>query len=276
MSKGVRPFEELLKSIESKMSKIKHKIMIVSGKGGVGKSSVAASLSLATAVKGKKVGLLDADIHGPSIPKILGLEKSKLLISPLGIVPVIGPLNLKVVSTQFILPEEDAPVIWRGPLKGRLIAEFLANVNWGELDYLYVDLPPGTGDEPLSIAQYIKNMSGAVIVTIPSDLSRVVVKKAVRFCQKLNVPILGIIENMNGFTCPKCGTTYNIFGEGAGRKIAVEMNIPYLGSIPIDPRISECNDKGEPFIIKYEDAPATKIILQIAEEIISKLGRKSA
>jgi len=274
LSKAARSYEELLKMIESKMSGITHKIMIVSGKGGVGKSSVAASLALATAVKGRKVGLLDADIHGPSIPKILGLEKSKLLISPLGIAPVLGPLNLKVVSTQFMLPEEDAPIIWRGPLKGRLIAEFLANVNWGALDYLYIDLPPGTGDEPLSIAQYIKSMSGAVIITIPSDLSRLVVKKAIKFCQKLNVPILGIVENMNGFTCPKCGTTYNIFGEGAGRRIALEMNIPYLGSIPIDPRISECNDKGELFLLKYENAPAAKIILQIADEIMKKLERK--
>ncbi len=264
-------FENLIKMINDNMSKIKYKIMIVSGKGGVGKSSITALLALATAIKNKSVGILDADIHGPSIPKILGLEKSQLLISPLGIVPVKGPLNVKVVSTQFILPTEDSPVIWRGPLKGRLIGEFLAKVLWGELDYLYIDLPPGTGDEPLSIAQYIKNLTGAIIVTIPSDLSRLVVKKAVRFCEKLNVPILGIIENMSGFTCPKCGTTYQLFGSGAGLKIAVEMNIPYLGAIPIDPRLSECNDKGEVYILKYKEAEAAKAILEIADKIINKI-----
>ena len=264
-------YEELLKTIKEKMSKIKHKVMIISGKGGVGKSSVTVLLALSTALKNRKVGILDADIHGPSIPKIMGLNKNQLLVSPLGILPVEGPYGVKVVSTQFILPNEDVPVIWRGPLKGRLIAEFLANVQWGMLDYLYIDLPPGTGDEPLSVAQYIRNVDGAIIVTIPSDLSRIVVKKAINFCRKLNIKVIGIIENMSGFTCPKCGTVYHVFGSGAGRKIAVEMNIPFLGEIPLDPRLSECNDKGEAYIIKYKDTQTTKAIMKIAENVIERI-----
>jgi len=264
-------YEELLKTIKEKMSKIKHKVMIISGKGGVGKSSVTVLLALSTALKNRKVGILDADIHGPSIPKIMGLNKNQLLVSPLGILPVEGPYGVKVVSTQFILPNEDVPVIWRGPLKGRLIAEFLANVQWGTLDYLYIDLPPGTGDEPLSVAQYIRNVDGAIIVTIPSDLSRIVVKKAINFCRKLNIKVIGIIENMSGFTCPKCGTVYHVFGSGAGRKIAVEMNIPFLGEIPLDPRLSECNDKGEAYIIKYKDTQTTKAIMKIAENVIERI-----
>ncbi len=267
--------KDLLGMIEERMSRVKHKIMIVSGKGGVGKSSITALLALGTALKGRRVGILDADIHGPSIPKILGLQSSQLLVSPMGIVPVKGPLNVKVVSTQFILPAEDSPVIWRGPLKGRLIGEFLAKVLWGELDYLYIDLPPGTGDEPLSVAQYIKNLTGAIVVTIPSDLSRLVVKKAIRFCEKLKVPVIGIIENMSGFTCPKCGTTYQLFGGGAGLKIALEMNIPYLGSIPIDPRLSDCNDRGEVYILKYKDSDVTKAVMKIVDEVISRVEESS-
>jgi len=264
-------FENLMKSIEERLRSVKHKIMVVSGKGGVGKSFITSSLALATAIKGRSVGVLDADIHGPSIPKILGINKPLVYADEQGIYPAIGPLNMKVISVQFFLPEEDTPIIWRGPLKGRLIGEFLSKVVWGPLDYLYIDLPPGTGDEALSVAQYIKGISGAVIITIPSDLSRVVVKKAIRFCKELKIPILGIIENMSGFTCPKCGTTYELFGSGAGVRIANEVEVPYLGSIPLDPRISECNDNGEPFVIKYPDTQATKAIKEIIEKIIKTL-----
>jgi len=264
-------FESLMKAIEERLGSVRYKVMVISGKGGVGKSFITTSLALATAAMGRSVGILDADIHGPSIPKILGISKPLMYVDEQGIHPAVGPLNIRVISTQLFLPEEDTPVIWRGPLKGRLLGEFLSRVVWGSLDYMYVDLPPGTGDEALSVAQYIKDTSGAVIITIPSDLSRVVVKKAARFCKELKIPILGVIENMSSFTCPKCGTTYELFGSGAGARIANEVGIPYLGSIPLDPRVGECNDNGEPFIIKYPDAQAAKAIREITEKIIKAL-----
>lgn len=264
-------FESLMRAIEERLGSVRYKVMVISGKGGVGKSFITTSLALATAAMGRSVGILDADIHGPSIPKILGISKPLMYVDEQGIHPAVGPLNIRVISTQLFLPEEDTPVIWRGPLKGRLLGEFLSRVVWGSLDYMYVDLPPGTGDEALSVAQYIKDTSGAVIITIPSDLSRVVVKKAARFCKELKIPILGVIENMSSFTCPKCGTTYELFGSGAGARIANEVGIPYLGSIPLDPRVSECNDNGEPFIIKYPDTQAAKAIKEITEKIIKAL-----
>ncbi|RLE55204.1 MAG: ATP-binding protein [Candidatus Methanomethylicota archaeon] len=269
------PIEELKNKIEDNMKRIDHKIVIVSGKGGVGKSSITALLALAAAIKNKRSGILDADIHGPSIPKILGLEGESLRVESNRILPVKGPLNVEVVSIQFLLPTEDSPVIWRGPLKGKLIGEFLANVQWNNLNYLFVDLPPGTGDEALSIAQFMRTVDGAVIVTIPSDLSRIVVKKAVNFCRKLNLPIIGIVENMSGFTCPNCGAFYRIFGEGAGRRIAAEMNIPLLGEIPIDPRLNECNDEGEPYLLKHPDTKTSKALMEMAEKLMEKVEGKN-
>lgn len=275
MEQMKNPIEELKNKIEDNMKRIDHKIVIVSGKGGVGKSSITALLALAAAIKNKRSGILDADIHGPSIPKILGLEGESLRVESNRILPVKGPLNVEVVSIQFLLPTEDSPVIWRGPLKGKLIGEFLANVQWSNLNYLFVDLPPGTGDEALSIAQFMRTVDGAVIVTIPSDLSRIVVKKAVNFCRKLNLPIIGIVENMSGFTCPNCGAFYRIFGEGAGRRIAAEMNIPLLGEIPIDPRLNECNDEGEPYLLKHPDTKTSKALMEMAEKLIEKVEGKN-
>mgnify|MGYP000265222319 CR=1 FL=1 len=268
-------FKQLLELTQERMEKIKYKIMIVSGKGGVGKSFIASSLAIATSLKGKKVGLLDADIHGPSIPKILGLERQTIIVDNEGsIIPVKGPKGVSTLSIQYLLPSEDSPVIWRGPLKSRVILEMLAKVNWGSLDYLYIDLPPGTGDEALSVAQYITQEAKALIITMPSELSKLVVKKAVKFCYELRVPVIGVIENMRGFTCPKCGSYYNIFSGNAGEAIAKEEGIPYLGSIPIDPRISECIDRGEPFILKYPNALAAKAIFKICEEVINRVEGK--
>jgi len=256
--------------LKQNISKIKHKIAIISGKGGVGKSTVTVNLAVAFAMQGheNRVGILDADIHGPSVPKMLGLREQRLQILPARIIfPVSGPLGIKEVSIDFLLPNDDSPVIWRGPLKMRAIQQFLADVLWGELDFLFVDLPPGTGDEPLSIMQLIPDMEGVVIVTIPSEVSQIVVKKAVTFARKLNIPVIGIVENMSGFVCPKCGAEVHIFRTGGGRKIAEELDVPFLGGIPIDPEICVDSDDGKPFIVRHPESPASKAFMDIVKKI---------
>ena len=256
--------------LKLKLSKIKHKIAIISGKGGVGKSTVTANLAMAFAMQGHKdkVGVLDADIHGPCIPKMLGLKGQTLVGGPGGMLfPVTGKLGIKVVSMDFVLPNDEAPVIWRGPLKMRVIQQFLSDVTWGELDYLFVDLPPGTGDESLSVMQLIPDMDGVVIVTMPSEVSQAVVKKAVTFAKQMKVPIIGIVENMSGFVCPDCGAKINIFKSGGGKKIADDSSVPLLGSIPIDPNICNDSDAGLAFIVENKNSPASKVFTEIVKKI---------
>ena len=254
--------------LKQKLSKIKHKVAVISGKGGVGKSTVTANLAMAFAMKHKTVGVLDADIHGPCIPKMLGLKGQSLITGPDGLLyPVIGRLGVKVVSIDFLLPNDEAPVIWRGPLKMRMIQQFLSDVTWGELDYLFVDLPPGTGDEPLSVLQLIPDMDGVVIVTMPSEVSQAVVKKAISFARQIGVPIIGIVENMSGFVCPDCGAKIDIFRTGGGKRIAEDLSVPYLGAIPIDPRICVEADSGVPFIAGNTKSPATEAFTEIVTKI---------
>ncbi len=267
-SSSSKPYDELIKSVSMMMSNIKYKVLVISGKGGVGKSFITSSLALLTASTGRSVGILDADIHGPSIPKFLGISNPTLSISSNGVEPIVGPLGVKVISVQFFLPEEDLPIIWRGPLKGRLIGEFLSQVNWGSLNYLFIDLPPGTGDEVLSVVQYIKDLTGAIVVTIPSQPSKLVVKKAVRFCQELNVPVLGVVENMREFICPSTGTVYRVFPGSAGYEMAKELGLKYLGSVPLDPRVSECVDLGIPYVIKYPDTPVSRVLKEIVNDVV--------
>lgn len=265
--------------LRAKMNKIKHKVAVISGKGGVGKSTVTANLAVAFAMHGHadRVGILDADIHGPSIPKILGLAGQRLQTGPPGVFPAAGPLRIKVVSMDFLLPDENAPVIWRGPLKMTAIRQFLSDIMWGDLDILFIDLPPGTGDEPLSVAQLLPELDGVIIVTIPSEVSRVVVKKAVTFARRLGMPVIGVVENMSGFICPNCGAKTNIFQSGGGEKIAEELSIPFLGSIPIDQKISEASDKGTPFIVEYADSPSSKAFMEIVKKVETFLkNRESA
>ena len=255
--------------LQHKMSKIKHKIAVISGKGGVGKSTVTVNLAMAFAMHGyvDSVGILDADIHGPCVPKMLGLRGHRLQANPIGVFPVIGPMGIKAVSMDFLLPGDETPVIWRGPLKMKAIQQFLSDITWGELEFLFIDLPPGTGDEPLSVMQLVPNMDGVIIVTIPSEVSQVVVKKAATFARQLGVPIIGIIENMSGFVCPKCGTEVNIFKVGGGQKMADDLSISFLGSIPIDPEICSDSDNGLPFIIGHANSPATKAFMEIVNKI---------
>jgi ATP-binding protein involved in chromosome partitioning len=248
------------------LAKMKHKIMVLSGKGGVGKSTVAAHLALALAEKKYKVGLLDVDIHGPSIPKILGIENRRPEMSEQGMSPVDVLPNLKVMSMSFFLPDSDSPIIWRGPVKMGVIKQFISDVLWGELDYLIVDLPPGTGDEPLSIAQMIPDSDGAVIVTTPQEVAIVSVRKSVNFVRKMNIPIVGIIENMSGFTCPHCSKTVDIFKTGGGYKAAMDFMIPFLGKIPLDPSIVEHGDRGD-ISLHHNNSVANKSFEDIVENI---------
>lgn len=249
------------------MKYIKHVIAVISGKGGVGKSTITVNLAAAFARKGKQVGILDADIHGPSVPRLLGLTGQQVKVGPPGAFPVTGPLGMKVVSIDFFLPEEKIPTIWRGPLKMTAIRQFLSDIVWGKLDVLLIDLPPGTGDEPLSIAQLLPSIDGVLIVTMPSELSSAVVKKAITFARKVGMPIIGVIENMSSYICPKCGDKIDIFQSGGGKKMAEENGVPFLGSIPIDPNVSADSDKGTPFVIRHADSPATKAFIEIVNKV---------
>jgi ATP-binding protein involved in chromosome partitioning len=265
-----RAASEQEQRLKMKMSKIKHKIAVISGKGGVGKSTVTVNLAASFALQGHtdKVGVLDADITGPCVPKMLGLKGQKLVGGPAGMIfPVTARLGIKVVSMDFLLPSDEAPVIWRGPLKMKAISQFLSDISWGELDFLFIDLPPGTGDEPLSIMQLIPEMDGVVIVTIPSEVSQIVVKKAVTFSRKLNIPVIGIIENMSGFICPKCGAEIDIFKAGGGKKIAKDLSVPYLGKIPIDPAICVDSDSGTPFVAENPASSTAKAFGEIIIKI---------
>jgi ATP-binding protein involved in chromosome partitioning len=273
VKKDIAEKENLLRT---RMSKVKHKIAIISGKGGVGKSVITANLAIAFSLHGhtKKVGILDADIHGPCIPKMLGIRGKHLQGGPMGAFPVSGPLGVEVVSMDFLLPEDETPVIWRGPLKMSAIRQFLSEIVWGNLDFLFIDLPPGTGDESLSVMQLLPEMDGVIIVTIPSEVSQVVVKKAVTFARQLNIPIIGIVENMSGFICPQCGARYDIFKSGGGRKISDDLDVPFLGSIPIDPMICKDSDKGNPFVIEHSKSSAAEAFMNIVEKIENFLEEK--
>ncbi len=249
-------------ALDKRMCLIRHKIMVLSGKGGVGKSTVAVNLAVSLALAGKRVGLLDVDIHGPSIPKMLGMEDAKVQIEKDVILPV-EKAGLKVMSIGFLLPNHDDAVIWRGPMKMSVIKQFLQDVDWGELDYLVIDLPPGTGDEPLSVCQLVKNADGAVIVTTPQSVAITDVRKSVTFCRQLGLPVLGVVENMSGFVCPKCGTATNIFKSGGGERMAHEMGVSFLGRIPIDPVVGESCDDGKPFVYHYNRTATAKAFERI-------------
>lgn len=252
--------------LEARLCRIQHKIVVLSGKGGVGKSTVAVNLATALALTGLRVGLLDVDIHGPSVPTMLGLEHETLKGTEGELFPVeFG--GLKVMSIGFLLQNPDHAVIWRGPMKMGVIKQFLTDVNWGDLDYLIVDAPPGTGDEPLSLCQLIQPLDGAVIVTTPQRVAAIDVRKSISFCQQLHVPVLGVVENMSGFVCPKCGELTQILPEGGGRKIALDMKVPFLGAIPMDASIAQAGDSGKVFIYHSSATPTGKIMQDIIDQI---------
>jgi ATP-binding protein involved in chromosome partitioning len=251
---------------------VKHVILVLSGKGGVGKSTVAANLAMMLSNHGYNTGLADLDITGPNIPKMMGIEEKRLtsydgkMIEPVRITGTLG-----VVSMAFLLPEKSTPVIWRGPMKMTAIRQFLEDVNWGSLDYLVVDLPPGTGDEALTIAQLAPNIDGAVIVTTPQEVAILDSSKAVRFVQQIGLKVLGIIENMSGMFCPHCGEEIDLFGTGGGEKAAEELDVPYLGRIPMDPAMRRAGDEGRPFIIRNPDSDTDSPTWKAVDEVLDNL-----
>ncbi|MFA5286633.1 MAG: Mrp/NBP35 family ATP-binding protein [Smithellaceae bacterium] len=258
--------------LQARLCRINYKIVVLSGKGGVGKSTVAVNLATELALNGLRVGLLDVDIHGPSVPTMLGLEHETLKGNEGELSPVeFG--GLKVMSIGFLLQSQDDAVIWRGPMKTGVIKQFLTDVNWGDLDYLIVDAPPGTGDEPLSLCQLIQPLDGAVIVTTPQKVAAIDVRKSISFCRRLDVPVLGVIENMSGFVCPKCGEITQILPAGGGRIIASDMKVPFLGAIPMDPAIAQSGDSGKVFIYHSSKTPTGEIMRDIIDQITADLDK---
>ncbi|MBN1299294.1 MAG: Mrp/NBP35 family ATP-binding protein [Actinobacteria bacterium] len=241
----------------------------MSGKGGVGKTTVAVSIAYALALRGYQVGIMDVDIHGPNVNKMTGIDNAKLTGDGVKINPVKVLDNLKVISTASILDSPDTPVIWRGPLKMKLIRQFLTDVNWGALDYLIIDSPPGTGDEPLSVIQLINDIGGAIIVTTPQEVALLDARKSIQFAKKLNVPFIGMVENMSGLVCPFCNKKIDLFGTGRAKKTAKELNIIFLGEIPMEPEVIKLGDKGKILQIMKNKSGASAAIMKIAEYIIN-------
>ncbi len=253
--------------IKNTLSKIKYKLIVMSGKGGVGKTSVSVNLGIALANRGFKVGIMDVDLHGPDVPRMLGLkgevEASKDM-------PKLTPMsysdNLKVISMECFMPNKDDAVIWRGPLKHSAINQFITDIDWGELDFLIVDSPPGTGDEPLSVAQMIPDAK-AIIVTTPQEVALSDVRKSINFCKKINKEMFGMVENMSGYVCPHCGETADLFGSGGGEATAKQFNINFLGKIPFDPKIVKAGDTGVSYQEENKDAVAAKAFEKIADKV---------
>ena len=256
-------------ALARKMCQIGYKLLVLSGKGGVGKSTVAANLATALARAGKRVGLLDIDVHGPSVPKLMGLEGRQVQGDGDEMMPVKVNDNLAVMSIGFLLPSANEPVIWRGPRKHGVIRQFLEDVAWGQLDYLVVDSPPGTGDEPMSIAQLVGEPAGAVIVTTPQDVAIADVRRCVTFCGEVSLPVAGIVENMSGLECPQCGERIDLFKRGGGMALALEMNVPFLGQIPIDPDIVMAGDAGIPLLRDGPQSPAAKAFADVVNSIVA-------
>lgn len=259
-------YEEQEQRLRERTASIKHQILVLSGKGGVGKSTVAANLAWALALRDLRTGLLDADINGPTIPLMTGLKNiGKRGMAGFTAVPVIE--NLRVMSMSFFLDDPDTPTIWRGPLKGGVIRQFIADVDWGPLDYLVVDLPPGTGDEPLTVGQAFPAADGGIIVTTPQEASVAVCRKAVNFLKAMKLPCLGVIENMSGFVCPHCGELTNVFSGGGGEDMAREMEIPFLGRLPLAPEVVTLTDQGQPLL----GAAASPVVREAFENVVSNL-----
>jgi ATP-binding protein involved in chromosome partitioning len=260
--------------IVKRMDKIKHKIAVMSGKGGVGKSTVSVNIAAAFAKKGYKTGILDADIHGPNVPKMFGVEGKTLTFDKEGIIPIETKNGIKIMSIGFLLSSQDAPVIWRGPAQTGAIKQFLAEISWGDLDVLIIDNPPGTGDIPLTILQILPSLDGVVIVTTPQSVVQEDVEKNINLVKSLNVPIIGIIENMSGFICPHCKNEIFIFGKDGGAKLAEEMDIPFLGKLPLDIETPSASDIGTPIVNKEPESEISKKISEIVNKIEKTMLKK--
>jgi len=268
--------------LKVRMAAIRHKIAVVSGKGGVGKSSLSANLAVALAQKGAVVGILDADINGPSIAKILGVRGQRLAIADAGVLPAVSAQGIRAISMDLLLPSDETPVTWdaptqseaytwRGTMEANTLREFLTDTAWGPLDYLIIDLPPGT--DRLPTVTGLLELSGSIIVTIPSEVSQLVVKKSIAMARQTGSPILGLLENMAGYACPHCGKLGELFGDGQAESMASDFGIPFLGSIPFDPRLARAADRGVPFVTEHPETPAALALGELAGKIQERLSR---
>lgn len=248
------------------LTKIRHKFIVMSGKGGVGKSSVSVNLAISLAKRGFKVGIMDADIHGPDIPRMLGLAGMLTVNENQKLQPMRFSDNLAAVSIESFMTDRDDAVIWRGPVKHNAIRQFIGEVDWGNLDYLIIDAPPGTGDEPLTVAQLIKD-AHAIIVTTPQEVALADVRKSINFCKIVKMDIFGLVENMSGYVCPHCGKSIDMFGTGGGERTAASYGLNFLGRIPLDPNVVKCGDEGVPYQEKYTDSPVTKAFGEVTEKM---------
>lgn len=265
---GHEPDEKEL-AVGRQMARIKHKIVVLSGKGGVGKSTVSVNLATALALEGKQVGLLDVDLHGPTVPQLLGLQGIRPEMDGESLLPIEVGSNLKVMSIGFLLGEKDDAVVWRGPMKAVAIQQFLGEVAWGELDYLIIDSPPGTGDEPLAVCQAIDKLDGAIIVTTPQETALSNVRRSIKFCSMLGLNVLGVIENMAGFVCPHCGEVTHVFSQGGGAAMAAKAGVPLLASVPLDPAIVSSGDSGHSFVHAHASSPAALEFAKAVEPILA-------
>lgn len=257
--------------VRKAMSLIKYKIAVLAGKGGTGKSTVTTNLAATFAMKGYKVAILDHDFDGPCIHKMFGLAGKRLKLSKDGIVPITyEPLGIKIASTGLVMDELEA-LIWYHELRRGATEEFLCHVVWGENDFLFIDMPPGTSSDTVNILQHLPDLTGAIVVTVPSEVSQGVARRALGLLLKAGAKVLGVIENMSGFVCPRCNTISYILQRGAGERLAKEFNVPFLGTIPLDPRLSECADRGEPMVYAYPESPISQIYREIADKVEKEL-----
>lgn len=263
------------KKLNDRMARIGQKILVMSGKGGVGKSTVAVNLALSLARAGHKVGLLDVDIHGPSVPRLLGLKLEMPDAIEGLILPKIASDHLAVMSIGFLLKSPQDAVIWRGPRKYGLIRQFLRDVLWGNLDVLVIDAPPGTGDEPLAVVELAGERSRALVVTTPQGLAISDVRRSIGFCRELDLPVAGLIENMSGYVCSHCGRRVELFGSGGGEALAQEMDVPFLGSVPIDPQFVTDGDAGSPTVTQEGDSPACAAFTKAIHPLLESVGSGS-
>ena len=262
--------------VNKRMNEIKHKLIIGSNKGGVGKSTVTTNLAIALQESGYSVGLADADLHGPNIPKLLQAENVRLKSTDVGIDPYETSNGLKVASLGFLIEDPNMHIAWRDAVKYDFIIELLGNINWGPLDYLLFDLPPGTGNEQITIIDFIGEVDGAVVVTTPQDLAILDARKMISFSRDSNVPIVGVIENMSTMSCPHCDKDIDVFKKGGGQKLAEELVLPYLGSIPLDGEIVANSDSGEPVVLSRPDSVAAKAFMKLAENCHKFLNPEEA
>ncbi len=251
---------------QERLEQIRHKLLVMSGKGGVGKSTVAVYLALGLARRGYQVGLLDVDLHGPDIARMVGISGRVHLDAEGSIQPQTGPDTLQVVSIEGFLPDRDAPVIWRGPLKHKAICRFLGEVAWGRLDYLIIDSPPGTGDEPMTVGRVFSDVR-AVIVSTPQEIAAADVRKAINFCRRVKLSVLGLVENMSGLICPHCGAEIHMFLQGGGQRTAAATGIPFLGSLPFDMRVMEGGDLGQPLAESLESSPFSRALTGLIDAV---------